>query len=646
MFRMTPHELSRRALLGLLPCLFGGLVLAGSAHAHSPSATSAAAPKAYRVINLRPGILTGYSSFNARDQIALSLQDGSAFRAYFYDGSSLRDIGTLGGTRAFAFGLNNAGEVAGYASLAGDATFHAFKWSRQAGMRDLGTLDGSGTSISGSMEPINNRGQVVGASTTQAGPSHAFLWSPGEGMRDLGALPGGPGNSIAEAINDAGMVVGNSQATPIEQHAFLWTRRSGMIDLGSLAGEGSFVRGISQDGLVVGNSPAADLLSHIFTWTRRDGMRDAGTDGGIAAFIPPKGVSPNGTAAGIIRFADATQHAGLWTRSGGLRDLGTLGGPNSSASGVNDRAQVVGAADRSASDSVGFIWTARDGMVDLNARLRNAPPDLRILRGITISRNGVILAESNAGLVLLKPHCACAGPHTVGPIQAADVVAVGAPVDASLGFADDGGAAGKAGYHVLWSWGDGSGEQQGNVRHNKGSGTAGASHRYAAPGIYTVSAKVGERSGQGPTVSRTIVVHDPGAGTAGGSGWFVSPAGVNKIDQNQSGRAAFVFFAPGSTRAAATLRFQASALNFHSERMARVAAQGGKQQFEGSGTVNGRGDYRFRLGVTAGPGQAQRFGLKIWHVDAASGAEVVDYDNQGVDGGSMVPAMQGTIVLR
>ena len=49
------------------------------------------------------------------------------------------DLGTLGGTDAWAYGLNSTGVVVGSA-LNGDGNSHAFVWSESTGMMDLGTL--------------------------------------------------------------------------------------------------------------------------------------------------------------------------------------------------------------------------------------------------------------------------------------------------------------------------------------------------------------------------------------------------------------------------------------------------------------------------------------------------------------------------
>jgi hypothetical protein len=92
-------------------------------------------------------------------------------------------------------------------------------------------------------------------------------------------------------------------------------------------------------------------------------------------------------------------------------------------------------------------------------------------------------------------------------------------------------------------------------------------------------------------------------------------------------RAGFSFLAPSARGANAQLYFNIGGLNFRSKDMRALGMQGARGQFAGSGTINGAGDYQFTMDAAAGA--EGRFGLKIWHTDAATGAEVVDYDSQG-----------------
>src|SRR6266545_2475214 len=76
--------------------------------------------------------------------------------------------------------------------------------SAQLPIIDLGALGGTFSDA----RAINERGQVVGESTTASGEVHAFLWQDGT-MSDLGTLGGD--RSEAAGINEHGQVVGSSQ---------------------------------------------------------------------------------------------------------------------------------------------------------------------------------------------------------------------------------------------------------------------------------------------------------------------------------------------------------------------------------------------------------------------------------------------------
>src|SRR6516162_6587597 len=68
----------------------------------------------------------------------------------------MTDLGTLGGSRSFAFGINDQGQVVGYSYLP-DGTYHAFLW--QGGvLTDLNSLLSNGA------------GWTLTVATAQPGP--------------------------------------------------------------------------------------------------------------------------------------------------------------------------------------------------------------------------------------------------------------------------------------------------------------------------------------------------------------------------------------------------------------------------------------------------------------------------------------------
>jgi probable HAF family extracellular repeat protein len=101
-------------------------------------------------------------------------------------------------------------------------------------VQDLGDLGGGAAAA----YAINDLGQVVGDSLTEAGESHAFLWTAAQGMQDLGLLilSEDPVErfSWAFSINNAGQVVGESgeyRGLSQPSRPFIWTQKTGMLDL-------------------------------------------------------------------------------------------------------------------------------------------------------------------------------------------------------------------------------------------------------------------------------------------------------------------------------------------------------------------------------------------------------------------------------
>lgn len=172
-------------------------------------------------------------------------------------GSGLFYMGTFGGPQSFAYGVNDAGQVAGTAQVPGGAA-HAFRYTPGVGMVDLNPAN----VVASGAQAINASGQVAGTMVVN-GQSHAFRYTDGAGVQDLGT--GGGFHSLAYAINDKGQVVGDIR-TSLWPRAFFYSDETGMVDLNTRIDTDSgwlltHAYGINSRGEIVGDG----LLGAQFT---------------------------------------------------------------------------------------------------------------------------------------------------------------------------------------------------------------------------------------------------------------------------------------------------------------------------------------------------------------------------------------------
>jgi probable HAF family extracellular repeat protein len=149
-------------------------------------------------------------------------------RAFIWKNGVIQDLGgSIGGLQTGAEGINASGQVAGFATYAGDFTelplFHAVVWNRVGEITDLGAL---GTDVCSFATGINSKAQVVGGSAVGCvfdSQSHAVLWEHGS-VFDLNTVIA-PGASLtlelAQGINDRGEIAGVGVDRGNNQHAFL-----------------------------------------------------------------------------------------------------------------------------------------------------------------------------------------------------------------------------------------------------------------------------------------------------------------------------------------------------------------------------------------------------------------------------------------
>ena len=485
-----------------------------AAAAASASAGGATPPgTTYTVVNLDQGGGSSEAFINAGNQVAYTAFRGSdgVAHAGFFNGDSVREIGAPAASQTLLSGLNDAGQVAGISYDPAGASV-GFRWSVAEGIVPLGTL-GAATldprainrlgQIAGQAMTLNPGGQVTGGPIATLQPFwRAFFWDRATGARDLGVLAGGGARGFD--INDAGTVVGFSGAAGGVDHAFAWSAAGGIKDLGSSDAGYSRAFLINNTGQIAG-----ELAHHGFVWTQATGIVDIGVLGGNFSGI--WGMNDAGQVAGASDLAcDGCRHAITWSAAEGMVDLGALDTNDiaatapSFATAINRHGEVVGWAEPgSVSPNYhGFIWIKGQGMIDLNTRIRNAPPGIELTTALAISDSGAIVADSNIGLVLLLPGDKGTDAPLVGPITPDGVVRVHKPIPFAVTFSDR-----NSGdrHSATWYWNDGCGLDA--VSKVQGPGTLRANHTFCREGEFWVTVKVTDSTGRSTTVGRTVMAY-------------------------------------------------------------------------------------------------------------------------------------------
>ncbi len=278
---------------------------------------------------------------------------------------TVTDLGTLGGTYSYAFGVSDRGDVSGAAATVAQTdgiSGTGFLW-HNGKLTNVGTLGGAGcpdcSSSAGGPNIYND--SPVFSETAEFDPNGedfcgfgthrqclGAIWKNGQ-LRTLAKLSGG-NNAQALWENDLGQTVGVAesgifdstcaQMTPNQKMRFepvIWEANGKIRKLSPLAGDTvGYAFGINNKGQAVGVSGlcANTILPpispgvgapHAVLWQSNGTPVHIGSLGG-GQFTIPGAINDNGEIAGASLAQDGTVHPFLWTKAEGIQDLGGFAG--------------------------------------------------------------------------------------------------------------------------------------------------------------------------------------------------------------------------------------------------------------------------------------------------------------------------------
>lgn len=220
---------------------------------------------------------------------------------------------------------------------------------RQYKIVDLGSFGGGESRGFG----LNNKGQVVGYSTTATGAPHAFVWDSTHGMQDLGTF--GYAEGYAYGINDAGRIVGYGRTNSMDHGAILNDKAGAYWAPDPLPGDTmTAVKAVNDLGLSVGYSGTSTYVTHAVVWDK-DGhvVQDLGPGRALS-------VNNNGDVGGYLYegnpYWGMLSHAFYWSKTSGFERFGW----GSRVDDVNDSGRVVGGPTQFGGPD--FIWDSVKGI--------------------------------------------------------------------------------------------------------------------------------------------------------------------------------------------------------------------------------------------------------------------------------------------
>ena len=378
--------------------------------------------KLLAAITLFWALSAGPTFCNAQEQAGTKGQTPESARY------TVTDLGTLGGSYSYGYGINNAGVVSGGAATQAQTdgvSQTAFLWDR-GHFFNLGTLGGIACpDCSSEAGGPNAKGEspILSETSEPAYMGEDFcgfgthrqclgaIWK-NEKMTALSTLRGGQ-NGQAYWTNDRGQVVGFAENGTIDPtcassvpfqvlrfEAVIWGPNGDVHELHPLKGDTvGFAFGINDKGQAVGATgvcsntslpPVHPAGTHAVLWEKDGTPTDLGSLAGLAPNVAGS-INNLGQVVGTSPFSDGTIHTFLWTRTTGMQDLGTFPGAVVTVAPcchtINDKGQVAGFSIDAVGNMRAFLW--RNGvMSDLNALVPDSP--LYLLAASSINDAGEI----------------------------------------------------------------------------------------------------------------------------------------------------------------------------------------------------------------------------------------------------------------
>lgn len=249
--------------------------------------------------------------------------------------------------------INNRGQVVGYCTnVDGWALLCGNGFRSRAFLYDHGKVvalensQGNGGGLSGSHAfDINDRGMVVGhVGNPMMLPACLTPFCNGQEVRIGGKAAIQLSHNSCLKINNQGQILGNEEIlTPIYKSGEL-------VDLSSLDRPFLYDRngltrlpGIEDDWKVTGLNDTGDIVGYTKTYQaflyRRNTVRLLQSLPGYTN-CKPTAINKRGEIVG--ECTQREKSAAFFYRDGSMIDIGSLGGPDTVATAVNDRGQVVG----------------------------------------------------------------------------------------------------------------------------------------------------------------------------------------------------------------------------------------------------------------------------------------------------------------